>query len=126
MNIEALKIKVFKLIDDKKQEMLKYSEKKHLCHIKLVNNDIRLLHSYVYGHKELAHEEIENLLSNLIQYRVCLDLSFPKGIKIARARKIDDGKKYPYYNDAHELSYIPLHDQCKIKTPGRFNSRGHL
>jgi len=123
MNLEALKTKVFKLIDDKKLEMVKYGQNNGSCHQALVKKDILQLQLYVKGVKQLNSHQIEVLLSNLIQYRVCLDLPLQKGIKIARARRIDDGKKYPNYLDASELSYIPLQDQCKIETPGRFNSR---
>lgn len=119
---ELLK-KVFKLIDDKQKEMIKYCEEKDCCHTELVEKDIKLLSLHVDGAIQLNSQQIEDLLSNLIQYRVCLDVPLPKGAIIARARKIDDGKKYPHYDDARKLSYIPLQDQCKIKTPGRFNSR---
>ncbi|MGZ8556604.1 MAG: hypothetical protein ACXWVX_09530, partial [Sulfuricurvum sp.] len=66
--------KVFKLINDKKIEMTNYCQKKGSCHLKLVEKDINLLLSYVSGAKQLEIKQIEDLLSNLVQYRVCLNL----------------------------------------------------
>lgn len=113
----------FKLIDDKKIDMVKYSEKHRTSHLKLVEQDINILQSYVSGVKQLDNQQIEMLLSSLVQYRVCLNLPLEKGRVIARARKKDDGKKYPHYDDVSEISYFPLKDQHKIEKPGRFNSK---
>lgn len=113
---QKFKEKVFKLIDDKRVEFEKYSDD----HLSLVNRDINKLYAYLNCKLELTTEDINDLLSNLIQYRIYLDLPIDKGVCLVRATKIDDYDDYPNYNDVSRVSYIPLHLK-KIVKMGRFN-----
>lgn len=118
IDYENLKKRVFKLIDEKKKAMISFSNN----HLDLVKQDISMLNGFINGDLYLNSKDIEDLLSNLVQYRVCLDIPLDEGIFIARAVKIDDAKTYPIYDDVCRLSYIPLHLKDKAQL-GRFNNK---
>lgn len=118
INYENLKKRVFKLIDEKKEEMISYSKN----HLDFINKDIDLLNKFIDGYLHLNTKEIEDLLQNLVQYRVCLDIPLEKDRLLVRAIKIDDAKVYPIYDDVSRVSYIPL-DLKDRAALGRFNKQ---
>ncbi len=114
---KALRDKIFKLINDKKSAMIEFATN----HLELVGKDISILNNYIKSEIELCDENIIELLSNLVQYRVVLNIPVPVDTLLLRAVKIDDPLKYPKrYNNANRISYIPESLSYKAKL-NRFN-----
>jgi hypothetical protein len=86
-----------------------------------LSKDILCLKNYINGVLYLNEKDIDILLSNLVQYRVSLHMPL-NDVYFARARKINNSKEYPIYNDVSILSYIPLHLLDKAPL-GRFNKK---
>lgn len=113
--------KAKKLIDAKKIKMIKYANENNSTHLELVKKDIFQLRKYIKGYIFLNEQDIDNLLSNLVQYRISLSIPI-NNVKLARARILTNSKGYPKYDDVSVLSYTPLHLQNKV-LQGRFNKK---
>lgn len=113
---QKLKQKVFKLIDDKNNDLMKVGN-----HLNVVSDIIKQLNKFINNKIELLSEDISELLKILIHYRVVLDIPIPSETLLLRAVKFDDPTKYPYeYENASRISYIPKELLEKAKL-GRFN-----
>lgn len=118
---KALFEKAKKLIDDKRIEIIKYANENNSSHLELVKKDIFQLRKYIKGCILLKEQDIDNLLSNLVQYRISLSIPI-NNAKFARTRIMTNSKEYPKYDDVSVLSYTPLHLQNKV-SQGRFNKK---
>ena len=112
---ETLKNRIFTLIDEKKQSMMAWDD-----HLDFVSNIIKDLNSFIDDEKCFTESEIEEMLKNLVQYRVVLDIPIPKNTLLLRAVKIGDGYNYPNNTKVSRLSYIPRDELFEAKL-GRCN-----
>ena len=110
------KEKVFKLIDDKKVEFMKFDN-----HLNDVSDIIKQINKFIDGKVGLSNDRINGLLRYLVQYRVVLDIPIPKNTLLLRGVKLEKPMHYPYkYTNTSRVSYIPETKSDKAKL-GRFN-----
>jgi hypothetical protein len=95
---KALFEKAKKLIDDKRIEIIKYANENNSSHLELVKKDIFQLRKYIKGCILLKEQDIDNLLSNLVQYRISLSIpinnaKFVENKEFDKLKIIDDFAK---------------------------------
>ncbi len=116
---EKLKKKIFTLIDEKKESMMTLDN-----HLDFVSNIIKDLNSFIDDKKCFTKMEIKNMLSDLVQYRVVLDIPLPKDTLLLRGVRIGDARKYPENAEVSRISYIPK-DKAHKAQLGRCNKVGN-
>ena len=114
-NEDELKKKIFDLIDKKKEVMLEQND-----HLNYVSNIIKDLNGFIDDQKFFTETEIKKMLSNLVQYRVVLDIPILENTLLLRGVKIGNGLKFPHYDKVSRISYIPDNQINKAKL-GRCN-----
>jgi len=95
----------------------------HNSNLNDVSTFIHQLNNFIDGKLELSVKGIEERLDLLIgYYTLTLDFPQPKGIKILRARKFEEGSRdnNPYFKKVDQLSYPP----SKFSSLGRCNKKG--
>lgn len=88
------------------------------------SQDIKILKCFIHGSLDLSEENIERILTNLVQYGIYLDIPLTKNTTILRAVRYEEkDKSNPCYEEVSRLSYIP--NNIGIIPPiGRMNNKG--